>query len=537
MNEAINIDIKALPDDTEVLKNLLLKSLLEKEDLSKKIEVIQLQYTNLVNQVLNLRRNQFGQKSESFNPDQGLLFDKLAPKPETDLIKETITYERTKPSKNNRNGRNIIPDDLLRVKIEIDLPVDKKLCPCGCGKELRRIGEEITEQLEVVPAKIYVNQFIRYKYAGCNTIITANMPPQPIDKGLAGPGLLADTVISKYQDHMPLYRQEQKLERHGIQLARSTLCDWVQQTAELLAPIVSVMRHDLLKKPKIHSDDTSILLQQQDQMKKMKKMKKTKTKKKTKKTYLWVYIGAGTGPPVVVYDYTPTRGRTGPTEFLKGYKGYVQADAYSGYDELFRNNKLIIEVGCMAHCRRKFYDVYKNFKSTQAEEALLFIQKLYKIEKDIKELKDDKKQQCRKKQAKPLLDQFKQWLDGYANKVAPKSPLGLAIQYALNQWAALNTYLEAGYLDIDNNAAERLIKPIVLGRKNWLQLGSPRGGKNAAVLFSLIETCKLNEVNTFDYLRDVLQRLPTTKMKDIRELLPYCWKASTSQPASDLLSK
>jgi transposase len=486
--------------------------------LQEKNKTLSEQYANLQHQVLNLIRGQYGRKSEKLSDEYfvGDLFSKeeIKPKEATEPETEQISYTRKK----GRNGHRNIPSDLPRVRIEYKLSEDELDCPCGCGKKLHKIGEAITEQLEIVPARIYVKQHVRFKYAGCvneDKVLTAPMPNQPIDKGLAGPGLLADVIVNKYDDHLPLNRQSERLARSGIDISRKTLCDWVMRCADLLDPIVKVMSKDLLLSPKIHTDDTKVPIQAEN---------------KTKEGRLWIYLGCGgQGPPRAVYDYTPDRKQKWALEFLQDYKGYLQADAYQGYDKLYASSE-IIEVACMAHARRKFVEVEKNdTKHKQAISALNYIGKLYRIEKRIKDLEPIMKRAIRRKEAKPILKELKKWLLEKNKRVIPKSPLGQAVQYTLNNWIALTRYLADGILDIDNNKAERLMRPIAVGRKNWTFAGSDRGGSAAAVMYSLIETCKLNNVNPYDYLRDILTRLPNTLNRDIRQLLPYEWKPGNSE--------
>jgi transposase len=477
---------------------------------SQKIDTISEQYTNLQHQVLNLIRGQYGRKSEKLSDEyfMGDLFSKEAIKliEPVETKAEEISYTRKK----GRNGHRNIPSDLPRVRIEYKLSEEELNCPCGCGKKLHKIGE-------IVPTKMYVKQHVRFKYAGCvngDKVLTAPMPNQAIDKGLAGPGLLADVIVNKYDDHLPLNRQSERLARSGIDISRKTLCDWVMQCADLLDPIVEVMHKDLLLSPKIHTDDTKVPIQAEN---------------KTKEGRLWIYLGCGgQSAPVAVYDYTPNRKQRWALEFLQDYKGYLQADAYQGYDKLYGDK--IIEVGCLAHARRKFIEIDKNeTKHKQAISALSYIGKLYRIEKRIKNLTPIAKRAVRKKEAKLILKEFKKWLLEKNKRVIPKSPLGKAVQYTLNNWVGLTRYLANGILDIDNNKAERQMRPIAVGRKNWMFAGSDRGGSAAAVMYSLIETCKLNNINPYDYLRDILTRLPNTLNRDIRQLLPYEWKPSNPE--------
>ena len=512
MEITINIAPKSLVEANQVIE-LLKKDLQCKNE---KVEILQQQNENLLYQISNLLHNKYGKKSEKFpidhhqltlfsKPEESTATTETVSKPEE---QETITYTRTK-----RNGHRNRPKDLPVVRIEYQL--EDTTCPCGCGNTLRKIGEAVTEQLEMVPAKIFVKQHVRFKYAGCanqNKVITASMPAQPIDKCWAGAGLLANVLVDKYDDHLPLHRQSERFARHGIELSRKTLCDWVMQCADRLEPLVTAMKPDLLSSQKIHTDDTIIPVQEEG-------------KHKTKEGRLWCYIGHD--PPCVIYDYSPNRQQKWAAEFLENYQGYLQADAYTGYDNIYKT-KQIIEVACMAHARRKFFEVAKLHNKTGAAMiALNFIGKLYKIEEHIKELPLIAKKAIRQRQAKPILKEYKKWLLSQHARVLPKSPLGQAIAYTLNNWIALTRYLANGLLDIDNNQAERLIRPITVGRKNWTFTGSDRGGVAAATIFSLIETCKLNKINPYDYLRDVLARLPNTLQRDIKSLLPYNWQPKT----------
>ena len=320
--------------------------------------------------------------------------------------------------------------------------------------------------------------------------------------------------MSKYGDHLPLYRQQQRWLRCGMDLPRSTLCDWVQQSAEILSPLVAVMKEDLLLLHSLHTDDTTVPVQ---------------AKTKTHTGRLWVYV-SGRNQPLncTIYDYTSSRSQQGPQDFLQNYKGYLHADAYPGYDKLYETGD-IIECACWAHARRKFYDITQSVKSPSlADEALAFNGKLYAIEHETKSMESIKRYYYRRRHSKPLLKKFKRWLYRRRKNTLPKSPIAKAIAYTCNHWRALNNFLGFADACLDNNTAERAIKPLVIGRKNWLFAGSHRGAKNAAVLYSLIETCKQNKINPADFLADVLQRLPTHLMKNIRVLLPYHWKALSS---------
>lgn len=423
------------------------------------------------------------------------------------------------------HGRRPFPTDLPRVRIEHDVPEKEQQCEC-CLQKMRRMGEVITEQLECEPAKLFVIEHVRHKYScqKCKqNIVTADLPPQPIDKGLAGAGLLTEITLNKYQYHLPLHRQEQRFANLGIELPRSTLCDWVKQVGILLRPIVELMKADaLILGSRIFSDDTTCPVLAKD---------------KAHIGRLWVYIGGGHDEPIcVVYDYTKTRSQTAPQKFLASYQGYLQADAYNGYDILYKDGN-IVEVACLAHCRRYFMDIIKSAKKQSmgnttnyvglADTAVNYIGELYEVERKIKHLPPLHRKYHRRIYSKPISKRFYRWLKRNQAKVLPKSPIGKAIAYSLNHWHAFNNYRRDGILKIDNNISERAMKSVVLGRKNYMFAGSHDGAATAAIIYSIIETCKLNRVNTFRYLKDVLTRLPTTLMRDLAQLLPYNWKPLT----------
>ncbi len=430
-------------------------------------------------------------------------------KEETDKQK-AAPKPKDSQEQNTSKGRRPLPSDLARVRIIHDLPLDKQYCPCGC--KMNRMGQITTEQLDLKPAELFIKEHVRYKYVcrACETIVSAPLPPQPIEKGLPGPGLLAEVIVNKYQDALPLYRQEQRFSRLGIELNRSTLCDWIMDCAFLCEPIVAAMKQDIVAGFRLFTDDTPVPVL---------------AKGKTHTGRLWVYVGGGQEKPLAaVYDYTHTRSHKGPQAFLKGYRGYLQADAYPGYDVLYKDGE-IIEVGCWAHCRRKFFEITLSAKKESlADTALDFIGQLYGVERRAKNFNPLERRWFRRKHSKPILKVFKRWLLQQQAKALPKTPIGQAIAYALNHWQALKNYLRDGHLNVDNNTAERAIKTVVIGRKNWLFAGSAEGARKAAILYSLMETCKLNSINPYAYLKDILTRLPTTLSKDLRSLLPYHWK-------------
>ena len=381
------------------------------------------------------------------------------------------------------------------------------------------IGAEVREQLEYVPASLIVIEHVRPKYACPDCVakvVIAERLPEPIEKGLPGPGLMAHVITNKYADHLPLYRQEGILLRQGIEISRSTMCDWMAIAAELLAPIVTRMHSEILTSKVVQNDDTPVKVQDHDG-------------KGLKTGRLWASVGDH-DHPYVTYHYTPDRSRAGPEAIFKGFEGYLQADAYSAYDGLYTSGK-IIEVGCMMHARRKFYEA-RTTDPQRSHRALAWISLLYEVEREAKTHATEgyeafvaARHALRGERSRPIFKEFHAWLEAEAPKVLPKSPIGEAIGYALNHWAALERPLDEGFLELDNGASERALKPVAIGRKNWLFAGSDKGGQTAAVLMSLCTTCKNLGIDPQAYLRDVLERISTHPARRIEELLPDRWQA------------
>jgi transposase len=501
--------IEQLPNDTNTLKQMVLTLLEQIDDLN--------------GQLYYLKRQLFGKKSEKLDPAQRLLFENLY-----DQVKAKIDQQEPSKPKSvkkrkraNHHGRNPLPKDLPREVIEIEPPDEEKICPV-CQKEKRRIGSEETEKLDYVPASFYVKKYVRYKYAckACESHISIGpLPPMAIDKGIPGEGLLAYIMTSKYCDHLPLNRLESILKRHCVDINVSTMCDWVGKSADLLAPLVKRMRARILQSPMINTDDTPIPI------------KSKKRRGSTYNGYLWVYIDKDHN---VVFDFTPTRSREGPLKFLGKFSGYVQADAYSGYDEFFRKSDAT-EVGCHSHARRKF-DYALDTDPVRAARLLVLWGKLYDIERKAKEDNYSSAQllEARQKEAKPILKEIKTVLDEYKHQVLPKSPIGKAIAYSLNQWDALNRYVDDPMLEIDNNLSERTLRMVVIGRKNYMFAGSEAGAWRAAIIYSLVASCKLNDIDPFRYFRDILARVSTHPADKIDELLPSEWKKWNAEADADL---
>src|SRR5215475_3938826 len=406
-------------------------------------------------------------------------------------------------------GRQALPRHLKRERIVHDLPDEEKHCS-ACRQNLRLIGEETSERYEYIPASVLVVEDACLKYACACTIRTAGKPAQPIEKSTAGASLLAQVIVAKGVDHLPLHRQEKIFQRHGVEISRKTMCGWLAQCADLLNPLYRSLKEVLFESKVIGTDDTSVKVLDV-------KLPFARTGR------IWPYCG-DKDHPVIVYDYTATRERAGPEKFLKGYRGYLQADAYGGYDAFFKNPaRGLIEVGCWAHARRHHY---KALDSDQAHmgPALLLIGQLYRVEKQARELSAKDRLRLRQLHALPILDKLHAYLEDIQVDVLPKSPAGRAVRYTLKNWTALTRYCEDGDLEIDNNATERAIRGIAVGRNNWVFFGSDQGGSTAAVLRSFVASCQRVKVDPFAWFKDVLSRISDHPITRLTELLPHNWK-------------
>jgi transposase len=475
---------------------------------------------HLKEQIFLLTRRQFGSSSEAFSPDQHCLFSTS----DTDVvIVETEIDDNTQPSQptpqKTLRQAVVIDKNTAVERRELDLDDDEKMCTC-CGGALHKIGEDCSYQVEYIPARTKVIETARPKY-GCRDcesgIKQKPVPASPIPRSMATASLLSFLIVSKYLDHQPLNRIERILKRHGIRLPRSTQCDWMMASAKLLERLTTRMRRDLLQSPQVFTDDTILPLQND-----------ITGRGRTIQARLWVYATQQrAGPPIILYDFTRGREKAGPQNFLNGFTGYVQADAYAGYDGLYAKGAK--EVACLAHCRRYFFEASElEVEPGAAHEALKIIASLYAIERAIKHYSHKKRKKQRRLKSKPLLKRFYQWLIQQKTGRLRKGKLTKAINYALNHWNAFTRYCDAGYLEIDNNYSEREMKPIALGRKNYLFAGSERGGHAAATLYSMIESAKANGHNAYDYLNDVLERLPACNDEGLDALLPYNWSAPTT---------
>ena len=378
----------------------------------------------------------------------------------------------------------------------------------------------MSEQLEYLPASFQVLRHVRHTYA-CRRrettaidpqIATAAKPPQPIDKGLAGPGLLAYVITSKLGDHLPLYRLEHIVERSGVSIARSTMCAWLQAAADLVGPLVALMADRVRLSRAIHADETVVPVQ-------------APGAGRCRKGRIWTYIGDPANP-YIVYHYTPDRTRAGPSGWLAGYKGYLQADAYGGYDGIYHAGG-VTEVACWAHARRKFFDA-KSTDGKRSVAMLAMVGELYEVERRAKDLDESARIELRRSESVPILDRIKAWLDDEGRIVLPRSPMAGAIGYALNQWDALCAYATQGFLAIDDNAAERALKRVAIGRKNWLFASNDRAGQTAATLYSLIASAERHGADPQQHLTSVLAKVATTPAGELERFLPDAWKADDS---------
>jgi transposase len=465
-------------------------------------------------------RLHFGQRSERSRPRRA-----RAPRDPA---------ERDEAAPRPGHGRQALPEHLPRERVVYDLADADRPCPC-CGGPRVCIGEQVSEQLDYRPASFFVVQHARRTYA-CRSCegpserrFTTAGPAVvgPVPKGLPGPGLLAHLLTCKYADHVPLHRQVGIVARSGVRLSRSTLCDWMASAAALLEPLVALMRTEILKSRAIHTDDTSVPFLERG-------------RDKAREGHLWVYIG-DRDHPYMVFDFTEHYRRDGPEQFLKGYEGYLQADALAQYEGLFATGK-VIHVACNAHARRRFVEA-QGSAPDEAEEALRYIRKLYKVERELADrfaVDDDAgRQQYRSAQTAAVRAEFHGWLVAQRARALPKSPLGEAVGYALSNWQALMRYTEQGYLAIDNNFSERALRQVVVGRANWTFCGSAAGGGTAAALYSVVGTCKRLGIDPFAYLREALPGLfalgDMPAVEQLPEWLPDRWllrRAREAPPAS-----
>jgi len=473
-------------------------------------------------QIIELLQALRGKRRERVDPSQLLLFEAEEFTALLDEQDDSAAGDAPVSRRRRRRGRRPLPDDLQREEVLHELPESERLCPVD-GEPMPRIRWEVSEQLEYEPASLKVIVHKRAVYACPNKhdealLATAPKPPQPIEKGLAGPGLLAAMVVGKFGDHLPGYRLEDILSRHGVEIRRSTIYDWLSAVADLTEPLYEVLKQRVLASKVIHTDDTQVKLIDTS-------IGSTRTAR------FWAYLG-DREHPYEVYDFTESRQRAGPQNFLAGFEGYLQADAYGGYDGIYLDSGgAIVEVACWAHTRRYWYKA-RDLDPTRAHHVLAVIRQLYKVERAAEDTDAASRQSLRAEHSAPLLADLKAWLDD--QEFLPKSIIGQAATYTRNQWNALNRYVEDGALSIDNNAAERAMKPVAIGRKNWLFVGSPQAGHRAAILMSLIASCKASSVEPWAWLRSTLTELPRATTPD--SLLPDTWLQTHPQHRWNIVS-
>ena len=515
-NSTSQTDLENL--DKEAILDLLMEQENQIQCLTKK--TIELEETNatLMHYLKLSQTARFGSKSEKVSDDEdtpmlpgiGQVFDEAS-----------VEVEPKKPAKKRaaQGGRKPLPDDLPRTEVTHDIEEHEKICPCG--NALHCIGKEESEQLEVIPAQVKVIKNVRLKY-GCkaceDTVILAKMPPQALPKTMAGPGLLAHILVSKYDDHLPIYRQAEMWDRAGVDLDCTTMGRWVMSCGDLLMPLVDLMKQDIIASGSVQADETGVQVMNE------------KGRKNKSKSYMWVFKTAGDKNSKIVYHYSPTRNSDVILSFLSGFEGYLQSDGYRGYTKFATESPHnIINLGCWAHARRQFVEITKvAAKKGVAFGAVKLIAELYKVERQAKadNLSFEEIQERRQKESKPILEELKKFLLDHQDTVPPKGLLGKTISYTLKNWEYLIVYLDRGDLEIDNNATERAIRPFAIGRKNWMFKGCVKGANASAAIYSLIETAKSCGLNPYDYLKDVFIRLPIkiAAGECIEELLPYNWK-------------
>jgi transposase len=496
-----------LPETTEELKDIVMGYRARIEFLEERVRFLQ--------------KELFGRRTEKRREEPDVRQLELFNEAEVLVAKQAEEEGLVVPGHSRRKPRRKpLPEDLPRVEVIHDLEEENKIC--SCGAHLSRIGEEVSEKLDIVPAKVQVIRHIRYKYVckSCEGVgslgPTVRITPPPVElipKGLATAGLLAYVAVAKYADALPLYRQEKIFTRYGIELSRSTMAGWMVKAAERCEPLMRLLQRELISGPLVNADETPVQVMDEP------------GRANTTRSYMWVFRGGTSGKEVVFYRYSPTRSGEVPREVLQGYGGYLQTDAFSAYDGLGKQVRL---VGCFAHARRNFVKVIDargkgNKKAGSAEVALDYIRKLYAIEKigRQQDLSPTALYAFRKEKAEAILHEFKGWMDKRAQLTPPQGLLGKAFNYALNHWPKLIRYVEDGHMTPDNNAAENAIRPFVVGRKNWLFAGHPNGANAGATLFSLIETAKACGLEPYRYLRFVFENLPLVQSpEDYEALLP-----------------
>lgn len=515
----MNLDLTALPVDVGALHRLVRELAAQVTDDDARLVAAQAEVARLRLIIQRLQRSQFGRRSERIKGDQlALGLEDL----DADIARTEARHPVLTTADDGPPARHhIIPSQLPREDVAID--IEASTCPC-CGGALHTIGETVSEMLDFVPARLRVLRIRRPKYGcrSCGTIHQAPAPERPIAKGMASPGLLAHVLVSKYCDHTPLYRQAQIFARHGVEIDRSTLANWVGGACWWLEPLQARLAAHVFGSGKVFADDTPIPVLDPG-------------RGRTKTGRLWVYTRdnrpwSGPDPPAAVYFYSPDRKAERPASHLESFHGVLQVDGYAGFERLTTSGTIVL-AACWAHARRRFYDLHEATGSPIAGEALRRIGELYAIEASIRGRPAQERQAVRNVQSRPLIEAMKSWLEAELGRIPGRGALAEAIRYALSRWPALCRFLDDGRIDLDNNPVERAIRPIALGRKNHLFAGSDGGAARWATAASLIATAKLNDVEPFAYLKDVLERMSNGHpMSRLDDLLPWNWpKISVKQ--------
>jgi len=465
-----------------------------------------------------LKRRFFGRSSEKTAPG-ATLFDGIAadaPPKETapDDEESVLTEREKKQARKKPTGRKPLPEHFPRTRIEHPLPEAERACS-ACGAERVKIGEETSEVLRFVPARYEVDVHVRGKYAcrcGEGGVVTPPVAPRAIPGGYAGPSLLAHVIVSKYDDHLPLYRQAEIFRRAGLDLARSTLCGWIGGVMPLLEPVALEIRRAVLAQSYVQADETPVLVQEGPEG-------------RPKEAYFWLYRGGATGE--VFFDFRMGRSRDGPSEVLRDFKGALQVDGYAGYDEIVEKNRLVA-LGCHAHARRKFHEAFDS-SPKEASLALVLWRRLYKIEERAAAMNAEQRLALRQAESVPALADLKALIDRLAPQAPPAGRLGKACSYAQNQWPRLERFATNGAWSIDNNAVERNVRGVAVGRANWIACGNAEGGRRAAVMYTLVESCKAARVEPFAYLTDLFERLPCAPASTIADFTPRGWAAARAR--------
>jgi len=466
-----------------------------------------------------LKRLKFAAKSEAFNAEQKSLLEETI---DADLAALQAELDKVVPDEQDKGEkkkakRQVLPANLPRREIHHE----PENTTCGCGQAMRRIGEDVAEKLDYQPGVFTVERHVRGKWvcACCEKLVQAPVAPHVIDKGLPTTGLLAQVLVAKFCDHLPLYRQEHIFERAGLVIARSTLAQWVGECGAQLQPLVDALTAELLEHEVLHADETPVAMLKPGNG-------------KTHRAYLWSYCTTSFNPmKAVVFDFADSRAGQHARDFLglpgdDGWHGKLVCDDYSGYKQLLTMG--VTEAGCLAHARRKFFDLWANHKSAVAEEALKYFVQLYEVEREVQDLTPDERRRIRQLKARPVADALNRWLQLQRQKVPDGTATAKAIDYSLGRWVALTRYLDDGDLPADNNWVENQIRPIAIGRSNWLFAGSLRAGKRAAAVMSLVHSARLNGHDPYAYLKDVLERLPTQPASRIGQLLPHRWQLTAA---------